>query len=59
MSEELRPFWRRHPYLIRPAALVCLVLSPLILPVMLVIEHWDGDVADYFDECLRALRKGK
>lgn len=57
MSEELKPFWSRHPYLVKPAAFFLLVLSPIVLPVLLVIEHWDGDVADYFNECIRALKK--
>lgn len=39
MSEELKPFWSRYPFRIKPAALCLLLLSPIILLVLLVIEH--------------------
>lgn len=57
-TTELKPFWQRHKWLVRPAALAVVIFSPIVIPVLLVIEHWD-DVVGVYQECWRAMRTGK
>lgn len=57
---ELRPFWERHPWLIRPAAIALLIVSPIVFPMMAIVANWgmlSRYVRDLHMECVRAVKK--
>lgn len=35
----MRPYFKRHPYQLRIAALLVLLVSPILLPLMIVWAH--------------------
>lgn len=49
---DIKDFWRKHPYLMKMSALVMLIVSPLLFTVVLFVHHWD-DVTDMFSELWR------
>lgn len=57
----LRPFWERNKWLIRPAAIALLIVSPIVFPIMGIVANWDqimGDLRDWYRECLNLAKKG-
>lgn len=57
----LRPFWERNTWLIRPAAIALLIVSPIAFPIMAIVTNWDaimGDLRDWYRECLNLAKKG-
>lgn len=57
---ELRPFWERNKWLIRPAAIALLIVSPIAFPMMAIVANWgmlSRDVRDLYMECVRVVKK--
>lgn len=54
---ELRWLFRKYPWTVRPVALLLLIVSPVVLPILVCIEHAD-DFADAYRDILMALKKG-
>ena len=57
-EEYTKPFFKRYPWLIRPTALLLLILSPITMPIMVCLNNMD-DVKSYYNECFFGLRGRK
>lgn len=58
---ELRPFWECHPWLIRPAAIALLIVSPIAFPLMAIVANWgrlSDDILASYRECWNAAKRG-
>jgi hypothetical protein len=42
---QLVPFWQRHLILLRVCAVLCVLLSPILAPLIVLINNFD-DVVD-------------
>lgn len=38
---KLMPFWQRHLILLRVCTLVCVILSPILVPTVVLINNFD------------------
>jgi hypothetical protein len=54
-GDGMRPIFQKFPFLIPIAGVVFLVLSPLIMPLVVIARNGD-DVREYFQACLSAIR---
>lgn len=50
----LQQMFEKYPWTISMVGVILFVLSPIIVPLMLVWEHWD-EVAAYYKDCYDAV----
>lgn len=53
-SEPMRPFFKEHPIVTFLVALLMLITSPVLMPILVCIHNKD-DVVSYYYECLLGL----
>ena len=46
---SFRPFWQKHPTLLRIVTALMIIGYPILAPISLVAEHWE-DVVYQFKE---------
>lgn len=56
MSQNLHPYWRRHPQQMRTVAILMLIVSPILLPMILLAAHWE-EICGEFASCYREIWK--
>lgn len=54
---SLRPYWKRHPVQARVCAALLLIVSPVLVPAIIVVVHW-GEVVEQVRDLWKVMRTG-